>query len=73
VLPLSCPYGVIGEIVDFGVNDVASHVKDPVVLDKESNKTAFDSQLCLNINGVNNECKPNNPKIEPALDKAIGQ
>jgi len=67
VLPLSCPYGVIGEIVDYGVNDIAADFNDTAGSPK------IDSQMCLNVPLVNEPCKPNNPEIEPALNKAIGQ
>lgn len=52
VLSLSCPYGQIGEILDYGVNDVHNGV---------------DTQLCANTE-ANQNCKPTNPAIMPRLN-----
>lgn len=57
-IAMSCPYGVIGEIYDLGVNDEANDV---------------DPETCLNLEGYNDQCKPNNPAIIGSLNKTVGE
>ena len=57
VLTLTCPYGVIGSITDYGVNDAKSGVQ---------------STLCIE-NASNAQCQPTNPIVKIQLDAAIGQ
>lgn len=57
-LSMSCPYGVIGEILDYGVNDVAN---------------GGNIKTCI-TDSENSVCKPNNAKsIALMQEKSLGQ
>ena len=55
-LSVECPYGQVGEIFEFGVNDLSMGVS---------------GDLCMNT-AENTACYPDNPSIPSELMKTIG-
>jgi hypothetical protein len=53
---LHCTYGVIGEILDYGINDVQNGI------DANYCKTTY----------ANQACKPDNPRIDLMFQRALG-
>ena len=56
-ITLSCPYGTIGEIMEYGINN---------------EKTGSPPDACIN-NDKNKVCKPNSSRIGSVLKKALGK
>lgn len=58
-IAISCPYGQIGRIFDIGVNDHTNSSTDPLT--------------CMNIEGQNDMCKPNNIHMYQEINRTLGQ